>query len=97
MANGLGTATIDFGAAPGSNEASIAVTGLGTISATSKVEAYIMGDDTTADHTAADHRYIATLIGLTCGTPIAATGFTIYGRSTQKIQGTFALRWVWSD
>ena len=97
MANGLGTATIDFGASPGSNEASIVVTGLGTISATSKVEAYIMGDDTTADHTAADHRYIAALIGLTCGTPIAATGFTIYGRSTQKIQGTFALRYVWSD
>jgi hypothetical protein len=97
MANGLGTATIDFGAAPGSNEASIAVTGQGTISVTSKAEAYIMGDDTTADHTASDHRYAAALIGLTCGTPVAATGFTVYGRSTERIQGTFALRWVWSD
>jgi hypothetical protein len=97
MATGQGTATIDFGASPGLNETSVAVTGLGTIGATSKVEAYIMGDDTTADHTASDHRYIAALIGLTCGTPTAATGFTIYARSTQKIQGTFALRWVWAD
>lgn len=38
MATGTGTATIDFGAFPGSNEASIAVTGQGSILATSKAE-----------------------------------------------------------
>ena len=97
MANATGTAVIDFGAFPGSNEASIAVTGQGTISATSKVEAYVMGDDTSGTHTANDHRYFAALVGLTCGTPTAATGFTIYGRSTEKLTGTFALRWVWTD
>ena len=97
MATGQGTATINFGAFPGSNEASIAVTGQGSIGATSKVEAYMMADDTTADHTASDHRYAAALMGLTCGTPTAATGFTIYARSTEKLQGTFALRWVWAD
>ena len=97
MANATGTAVIDFGAFPGSNEASIAVTGQGTISATSKVEAYVMGDDTSGTHTANDHRYFAALVGLTCGTPTAATGFTIYGRSTEKLTGTFALRWVWAD
>lgn len=97
MATGQGTAVINYGAYPGANESSIVVTGLGTISATSKVEAYIMGDDTTSDHTASDHRYIAALIGITCGTPSTGTGFTIYARSTQKIQGTFALRWVWAD
>lgn len=97
MATGQGTATINFGAFPGSNEASVAVTGQGSIGATSKVEAYMMADDTTADHTASDHRYAAALMGLTCGTPTAATGFTIYARSTEKLQGTFALRWVWAD
>lgn len=97
MATGQGTATIDFGTFPGSNEASIAVTGQGSILATSKVEAYIMADDTTVDHTASDHRYFSALIGLTCGTPTLATGFTIYARSTEKLQGTFALRWVWAD
>lgn len=97
MANGTGTATIDFGAHPGSNEASIAVTGQTTISATSKAEAWVMGDDTTGDHTAADHKYFPLFAVVTCGTPTAGVGFTIYGRSTQKLQGTFALRWVWSD
>ena len=97
MASAQGTSTIDFGAFPGSNEASIAVTGQGTISATSKAEAYIMGDDTTSDHTANDHRYFAALIGLSCGTPTVSTGFTIYARSTEKLQGTYKVRWVWAD
>lgn len=97
MATGQGLATIDFGAFPGSSEASIAVTGQASILATSKAEAYIMGDDTTSDHTAEDHRYAAALIALTCGTPTVATGFTIHGRCLDKMQGTFALRWIWAD
>jgi hypothetical protein len=97
MATAQGTATLDFGAYPGSNEASVAVTGEGSIQATSKAEAYVMGDDTSSDHTAADHRYLAGFVGLSCGTPAAGTGFTIYARSTQKLQGTFAVRWIWAD
>ena len=97
MANATGTATIDFGVFPGSNEASIVVTGQTTISATSKCEAFVMADDATSAHTASDHKYFAALVGLSCGTPTLATGFTIYARSTEKLQGTFALRWVWSD
>ena len=97
MATGQGTATINFGAFPGSNEASVAVTGQTSISATSKAEAYIMADDTSGTHTASDHRYVGLWLALTCGTPTAATGFTIYGRSTEKLQGTFAIRWVWTD
>lgn len=97
MATGQGTATIDFGAYPGSNEASITVTGQGTISATSKAESYVMGDDTTADHTASDHKYIQLFAEFTCGTPVAATGFTIYGRCLDMMQGTFAVRYVWAD
>jgi hypothetical protein len=97
MANGIGTATLNFGAHPGSNEASVAVTGLTTISATSKAEAFIMADDTSTDHTASDHRYVELWLNLTCGTPTAATGFTIYGRSTEKLTGQWAVRYVWSD
>jgi len=92
-----GTATIDFGSFPGSNEASINVTGQTAIQITSKVEAWLMGDDSTSDHTASDHRYFAALVGLTCSTPTANTGFTIYARSLEKLQGTFAIRWVWAD
>ena len=97
MANGIGTATLNFGSHPGSNEASVAVTGLSTISATSKAEAFIMADDTSTDHTASDHRYVELWLNLTCGTPTAATGFTIYGRSTEKLTGQWAVRYVWSD
>lgn len=95
MATGTGTATLDFGS--GANEASVSVTGLGTISATSKVDSFVMADDTTGDHTAQDHRYFAALAGLTCGTPTAGTGFTIFATSTQKLQGTYTVRFVWAD
>lgn len=97
MATGQGTATIDFGVAPGSNEASVAVTGQAAITAASKAEAYVMGDDTSTNHTASDHRYFAALAGLTCGTPTNATGFTIYARSIEKLTGTWTARWVWAD
>ena len=97
MASGQGTASLDFGVFPGSNEASVAVTGQASILATSKAEAFIMGDDTSVDYTAADVRYLAVLVGLSCGTPTAATGFTIYGRSTEQLQGTIPVRFVWSD
>lgn len=97
MANGLGIATLDFGANPGSNEASIVVTGQTSISTTSKADAFVMADDTTADHSASDHRYFDALSGLTCSTPTAGNGFTIYARSIEKLTGTFQVRWVWTS
>ena len=95
MATGTGSATIDF--STGSNEASVAVTGLTTISATSKVEAFVMADDTSSSHTASDHRYFPVFASLTCGTPSAGVGLTIYARSTQKLTGTWTVRYVWAD
>jgi hypothetical protein len=97
MATGTGTATINFGAHPGSNEASVTVTGLTTISATSKAEAWVMADDTSANHTASDHRYFPVFASLTCGTPTAGTGFTIYARSIEKLSGAWTVRYVWAD
>lgn len=97
MANGVGTATIDFGAAPGGQEASVAVTGQASIGATSKVEVFVMADDTTTDHTTTDHRYMPLFAVFTAGALIAGTGFTIYGRAIDKLSGQWALRWVWSD
>lgn len=96
MANNQGTATIDFGSS-GANETSVAVTGQTTISATSKAESFVMADDTVSTHTASDHRYFNAVCGLTCGTPTAATGFTIYATSAQKLTGQFKVRWVWTD
>lgn len=95
MATGQGTVTIDFGAFPGSQEASIAFTDA-TIGAASKVEAYVMADGSTADHSANDHRYLPLLAHFT-GRASAGVGGTIYGRSLMKLIGTFQLRYVWAD
>jgi hypothetical protein len=97
MSNATGTATIDFGAYPGGNEASVAVTGQTAILATSKADAFVMADDTSLDHTADDHRYFETFAALSCGTPTAGVGFTIHARSHQKLTGRWTLRWVWVD
>ena len=96
MATGQGTAVIDFGAFPGSNEVTVAVTGQTAISATSKVEAYFMAD-TTSDHTLQDHTYSSMFIDLVCGVPTAGTGFSIYARCADRMQGTFQCRWIWAD
>lgn len=95
MANGTGTAIIDFGT--GSNEASVVVTGITSISGTSKVDAFVMADDTTSDHTANDHKYFPIFVGLSCGAVVAGTGFTIYARSAEKLTGTWSVRYVWAD
>jgi hypothetical protein len=92
----FGTATIDFGAFPGSNEASVAVAGQASILATSKVDVFVMADDTSGSHTANDHRYAQLLLGFTATTPAVGVGFTIHARCLDKMQGTFAVRWRWS-
>ena len=97
MSSATGTATIDFGSHPGLNETSVAVTGQGSILGTSKAEAFFMADDTSVDHTASDHKYAGMFITLSCGTPSAGTGFTIYARSPEKMTGQWAVRWVWVD
>lgn len=96
MASGTGSTTISFGVFPGSNEASVVVTGIGTIGASAKAEAFFMRS-TSANHTVNDHSYAALFTGLTCGDVVASTGFTIYARSTEKLSGAFTLQYVWAD
>ena len=95
MATGQGTVVINFGAFPGAQEASVTFVDA-TISAGSKVEAYFMGSDSTADHSANDHKYVPLLVDLT-GLATAATGGTIFARALQKMVGTFTARYVWAD
>lgn len=92
----FGTAVIDFGSFPGLNEAEIAVTGIADILGTSNVMVWIPGDGTTANHTAADHKYLALLLGVSAGNPTAAVGFTIYARSIEKITGLVAVNYSWT-
>lgn len=69
-----GTTTVDFGAWPGSTEASVTITGQTGILSGSLVEAWIL-PDTTADHTIGDH--IAAPIKVVAHTISAGVGFTI--------------------
>lgn len=91
----VGTATINFGAFPGANETSVAVTGQSGILSTSNVEAWFMRDSTT-DHTADDHSWVALFVELTCSVPNPGTGFTIYAKCADTMVGSFTVRWVWS-
>jgi|SRR5215472_3597938 len=77
-----GTATLNFGAFPGASDASVAVTGQGSIQSTSLVEAWIF-PAATADHTADEH-WVET-IKVMAGNIVVGTGFTIYGINTSQL------------
>ncbi len=94
MATGTGTAEIDFGAFPGSNEASVTVAAAG-VTAVTHVEAWVMGSDSTTDHTAADHRYFPLFAALT--TEPGVDAFTIHARSAHKLQGKWLTHFVWAN
>jgi len=97
MANGTGTIVFDFGAAPGTNVVSTIVS-VPTISATSKVEIYLMGTDSTATHNAYEHQLLP-LGGLSLQviSITASVGFTAQAISNLRLDGTFVARYVWSD
>ena len=93
---GSGTATLDFGAAPGSNEATVAVTGLTGITSAAGIAAWVSTEDSTASHTQNDHRYFATLCAFTPGAITPDTGFDIHATSIHKLTGQFKVRYSWS-
>ncbi len=90
-----GTTTVDFGAWPGSTEASVVVTGQAGIVAGSFVEAWLV-PTATADHSADEHRHDGPRI--VAGTIVAATGFTIYAHARDLgglAYGLWTVAWVW--
>lgn len=91
---GTGTAEIDFGAWPGSNEASVTVAAPGVAPGTN-VEPWVMATDSTTDHTAADHKYFPAFAVLTA--EAGTDEFIVHGRSTQKMQGAWAFHYVWAN
>lgn len=92
---GKGTATLSFGTAPGTNIASVAVTGIAAISPGDYAEAFLMAD-TSADHNTEEHRLIAGYSRFCCDQPVTSTGFTITMTSDLRLTGDVAVRWVWS-
>lgn len=92
---GQGSVEIDFGSGNGSNEASVNVTGLASITSSNAAEAFIMYEPST-DYTAEDQAYLDAFLGLTCSVPTDGVGFTIYARSTEELTGKIKLRYVWA-
>lgn len=76
-----GTATIDFGAFPGSSDASVVVTGQAGIVSGSLVEAWVRLV-ATADHSADEH--MLETFNVFAGNIVAGTGFTIYAINTSQ-------------
>ena len=92
--SGVGSSVVNFGAFPGSNEATVSVIGQTDIAADALCEAWVTAIPT-ADHTVSDHAYTANLMRPTCGVATAGNGFTIYCYSPEKLQGPYNINWVW--
>lgn len=87
-----GTATLDFGAAPGADEATVTVTTTG-LSPTSHIEAFAMLDST-ADNSIDEHEMLAVLGRFSC-VYVSSTQFTIKCNLIGlRAMGTFSVRWI---
>ena len=95
--SGTGTTQVDFGAFPGGFDASVAVTGQGSILASSLVEAWIFPDATT-DHSEDEHTLEPVVINVKKSSITAGTGFTITATVLDKygVYGKFNVAWVWA-
>ena len=88
-----GQIILDFGAEPGSNEASVNVYNSNLLSTSIPVACFAAID--TSDHSVVDHTYAALFIKLSCGAPIAGDHFPIYATSEHDFSGTFAINYNW--
>jgi len=90
-----GSATLDFGATPGTNNVSVAVVGQAGILAGSTVHAWFM-NEASADHNAYEHMVVGMDVVLTCGTIVPGTGFTIFASTQLRLTGQWKVRWFWN-
>lgn len=106
-----GTAVLNFGAFPGTSDASVAITGQAGIAAGSLAEAWV-SLSSTADHSADEH--LVETLAVKAGNIAPGVGFTIYGVNTNNISepdrsqsrlsglreprlyGLFNINWVWN-
>jgi hypothetical protein len=90
----IGMTTIDFGQIP-TSYAWVDVTGLGDITSTGQVEAFMMAD-TTYDNTVEEHKLLAQVVKLTCTYPTNGIGFRIHAYLPDTTTtGNYKIRWVW--
>ena len=97
----IGTTSIDFGAFPGTTDASVDVRSQAGINANAVLEAWIVAT-ATADHSVDEHRLDAPI--LTAGNIIPGQGFTIYGvnqtrpgSKNLRTYGKWSVAWRWTN
>lgn len=91
-----GSTTIDFGAWPGSDSASVAVTGQSGILSGATVRAWLRLE-ATAEHSVDEH--IMAPLRISAGAIVAGTGFTIYAVFDAPVAtyGEWSVQWEWSN
>lgn len=94
-----GTAVVDFGAFPGTDVASVAVTGQASLLAGSRVDAWLAADST-AVHNEDEHVMLDPFIDVSVkrSSIVAGTGFTITATCHDKSRmwGQLNVDWAWS-
>ena len=83
-----GSATLDFGAAPGTGFVAQTVTD-SSITAASRVKVWVQGS--TADHNEIEHALIAGRMGLTAAP--GSGSFTLYAETELRLTGDVAVKW----
>ena len=86
-----GSTTVNFGAFPGTSDASVTIAGQASIGAGSKVKAYIIAT-ATADHSADEHW--AETLDVMAGNIVPGTGFTIYAKNTGTLSEPVTQSWA---
>lgn len=88
-----GSATLNFGAAPGGVVARVSVAAPGIVAGNLALAALMY--EASADHTAEEHALVASLVSLTAYAS-APDVLTVEARSFVRLTGRLAVRWAWS-
>lgn len=90
-----GVVEVNFGAHPGTDIATVAVTGQTTIAADSKITVWIFPKDTT-DHTAEEHLIEDIRVFVPVASIIVGTGFTVHAvAESGRAHGLWNVGWMW--
>ena len=90
-----GTAALNFGAAPGTNQVDLAITGQGSILAGSYVEAWLSATPH-ANHNLEEMKLLAGKVGILAHSKSAGVGFTITATTELRLTGNINVEWVWT-
>lgn len=95
---GSGSAVVNFGAFPGTDVATVNVTGQTAIVTGSLVDAWLVANNTT-DHSEDEHVMLKDIVEVSVkrSSIIAGTGFSIVAAVNDKssMWGQFNLNWTW--